>query len=146
MGLKKTVGSISSGLISLVRTRLEIFGLELAEEKTRLIKVLALAFAALLFLALALLVFSILVAVMFWPTEDRYLALGALAAVYGLIGLVLVLKLRSELVDGPAPFNVTVRELSRDVTTFSPRRDDELHDDDDSPALRQQAGAPRRGP
>ena len=125
MGLRNTVGAISSGMVSLVRTRMEIFSLELAEEKNRLVKLLALAFAALLFLALAVLVFSILVAVRFWPTEDRYLALAVLAALYGVIGLVLLARLRRHLVLGPAPFSATVEELNRDAALFSvaPRRD-----------------------
>ncbi|MEI2418125.1 phage holin family protein [Orrella sp. JC864] len=142
MGLKNTVGAISTGLVSLVRTRVEIFGLELAEEKTRLVKVLGLAFAALLFLALGLLVLSILVAVMVWPTENRYLALGALAALYGLIGLFLLLRLRRHLVLGPAPFAATVQELGRDADMLaaSRRMQDDSDEDDDPP----RAAAPRR--
>lgn len=136
MGLRATAGAISSGMLSLVRTRMEIFSLELAEEKTRLIKVLGLAFGALLFLALAVLVFSILVAVMFWPTDNRYLALGVLAAVYGLIGLGLFLALRRQLLDGPAPFAATVEELGRDAEALAGRRG----------SAGGQAGEPRPGP
>ena len=63
-----------------MRTRLELLALEAADEKARLLKLLGLAFAALLFLTLAVLVATITIAVAFWPTEDRYLALGLLAA------------------------------------------------------------------
>ncbi|MFP3741281.1 phage holin family protein, partial [Burkholderia sp. SIMBA_019] len=75
----------------LMRTRLELLALEAAGEKARLLKLLGMAFAALLFLTLAVLVFTITIAVAFWPTEDRYLALGLLAALYLVVGVVLLL-------------------------------------------------------
>ena len=45
------------------------------------------AFAALLFLTLAVLVFTVSIAVAFWPTENRYLALGLLAGLYAVLGV-----------------------------------------------------------
>ena len=87
MGLRKSVFGVASSLVGLLRTRLELLTLEAADEKARLLKVLGMAFAALLFLTLAVLVFTVTVAVLFWPTEDRYLALGLLAAFYGIVGI-----------------------------------------------------------
>lgn len=115
MGLRRSVFGVAGSLVGLLRTRLELFALEAAEEKARLIKLLGMAFAALLFLTLAVLVFSVTIAVAFWPTEDRYLALGLLAALYAVIGLGLLLAVRRELVSGPVPFSATVEELGRDA-------------------------------
>ncbi|MBO9355006.1 phage holin family protein [Bordetella petrii] len=115
MGLRRSVFGVAGSLVGLLRTRLELFALEAAEEKARLIKLLGMAFAALLFLTLAVLVFSVTVAVAFWPTEDRYLALGLLAGLYALIGLGLLLGVRRELVSGPVPFAATFEELGRDA-------------------------------
>ena len=115
MGLRRSVFGVAGSLVGLLRTRQELFALEAAEEKARLIKLLGMAFAALLFLTLAVLVFSVTIAVAFWPTEDRYLALGLLAALYAVIGLGLLLAVRRELVSGPVPFSATVEELGRDA-------------------------------
>ncbi|SPT40742.1 Predicted membrane protein [Achromobacter denitrificans] len=76
MGLRKSVFGVASSLVGLLRTRLELLALEAADEKARLLKLLGMAFAALLFLTLAVLVFTVTVAVLFWPTEDRYMALA----------------------------------------------------------------------
>jgi uncharacterized membrane protein YqjE len=115
MALRQSVGDIADTLLSVVCTRLELFSLEASEEKTRLVKVLGMAFAALLFLALALLVFSITVALFFWHTEQRYLALGLLALLYGLLGLGFLWGVRRALLLEPAPFAATLEELGRDM-------------------------------
>ena len=85
MGLRKSVFGVASGLVGLLRTRLELLALEAADEKARLLKLLGMAFAALLFLTLAVLVFTVSIAVAFWPTENRYLALGLLAGLYAVL-------------------------------------------------------------
>ena len=53
MGLRKSVFGVASSLVGLARTRLELLALEAAGEKARLLKLLGMAFAALLFLTLA---------------------------------------------------------------------------------------------
>ncbi len=123
MGLRKSVFGVASSLVGLMRTRLELLALEAADEKARLLKVLGLAFAALLFLTLAVLVATIAIAVAFWPTEDRYLALGLLAGFYGIAGVVLLLVVRHGLVYGPTPFSATLEELGRDAELFERVRD-----------------------
>lgn len=116
MALRQSVGDLAGTLLSVVRTRLELFSIEASEQKARLLMVLGMAFAALLFLMLALLVFSIAVALYFWPTEQRYLALGLLALLYGLVGIGFFWAVRRELLFEPMPFSVTLNELKRDMT------------------------------
>ena len=118
MTLRASLTQVAAGVVGLLKTRLELFSLEAAGEKTRIVRILGLAFAALLFITLAVLVFSILVAVYFWPTDSRYLALGVLAVVYGLIGIALLLTVRHTLLNDPAPFSVTVAELNQDVESI----------------------------
>ena len=115
MSLRTSVSGVASSLLELFRTRLELFSLEAAEEKARLIKLLGTAFAALLFVTLAVLVFTVTIAVAFWPTENRYVALGLLAAIYALIGIALFLSIRRQLLFGPTPFSATIEELGRDA-------------------------------
>ncbi|MGE8691181.1 MAG: phage holin family protein [Achromobacter sp.] len=139
MGLRKSVFGIASSLVGLLRTRLELLALEAADEKARLLKLLGMAFAALLFLTLAVLVFTVTVAVAFWPTEDRYLALGLLAAFYGIVGVVLLLMLRHGLVYGAPPFSATLEELARDAELLDRVRDAQ-NDDDEALARRREEG------
>src|SRR3546814_1754507 len=77
----QSVGDLACTLLSIVRTRLELFSLEATEQKSQMIVILGMAFGALLFLTLAALVFSLTVALFFWPTEHRYLALGLLTQI-----------------------------------------------------------------
>lgn len=137
MGLRKSVFGVASSLVGLMRTRLELLALEAAGEKSRLLKLLGMAFAALLFLTLAVLVFTITVAVAFWPTEDRYLALGLLAAFYLVVGVALLLVVRHGLLYGPAPFAATLEELGRDAELLERVRDAQ---DDDDRARRREEG------
>ena len=135
MGLRKSVFGVASSLVGLMRTRLELLALEAAGEKARLLKLLGMVFAALLFLTLAVLVFTITIAVAFWPTEDRYLALGLLAALYLVVGVVLLLVVRHGLVYGPPPFAATLEELGRDAELLERVRDAQ---DDDRAQRRQE--------
>ncbi|MFT0547101.1 phage holin family protein [Allopusillimonas ginsengisoli] len=132
MALRQSVGDLASTLLSIVGTRLELFSLEASEQKSRLITLLAMAFAMLLFLTLALLVFSIAVALYFWPTDHRYMALYVLALVYGAVGIGLLLTVRSKLLYSPMPFAATVDELRRDLALVERLRDPSsgLNEDD----------------
>ncbi len=89
--------------------------LEAAEQRANVLAMLGMAFAALIFLLLAVLVFTVMIALYFWPTEDRYVALAVLAFVYFVLGVGLLVALRSRLVNGPTPFSATLDELKRDV-------------------------------
>ena len=81
------------------------------------------AFAALLFLTLAVLVFTVSIAVAFWPTENRYLALGLLAGLYAVLGVGLLVAVRQALLYGPPPFSATLEELGRDAELLERVRD-----------------------
>ncbi|SAH97588.1 membrane protein [Bordetella ansorpii] len=131
MSLRRSVIGVASSLVGLLRTRLELFGLEAAEEKSRLVKLLAMAFGALLFLTLAVLVVTIAIAVAVWPTEQRYMALGCLAGVYALIGVGLLMTVRRLLVHDPSPFAATLDALQQDVAMLERVRVDD--DDYDAP-------------
>ncbi|ANY16967.1 phage holin family protein [Bordetella pseudohinzii] len=123
MSLRTSVFGVAASLVGLLRTRLELLALEAGNEKLRLLKTLGMAFGALLFLTLAVLVFTVTIAVAFWPTEDRYVALGWLAAIYGVIGVLLLFLVRRALLDGPLPFSATLEELGRDADLLERVRD-----------------------
>ncbi|NYT87032.1 phage holin family protein [Pollutimonas harenae] len=115
MALRQSVGDLAGTLLSIVRTRLELFSLEATEQKSQLLVILGMAFGALLFLTLAVLVFSLTLALFFWPTEHRYLALGGLALFYAIVGGGLFWYVRRKLLFSPMPFSATIDELRRDL-------------------------------
>lgn len=123
MALKESLGTLSVTLLSMVRTRLELASLEFAEQRSRALGLLVLAFAALVLLLLGFLVFSVAVAMYFWPTDHRYLALLVLAGCYVLAGLIAFLRLRSVLIQSPPPFAATLEELERDIAMLDRWRD-----------------------
>lgn len=133
MTLRHSVGDIVTTVLSMARTRLELFTLEATQEKSRLVRVLCMAFGALLFATLALLVFSVAVTLYFWPTDDRYLAMGLLALIYAVIGAGLFIAVWRGLVNGPSPFSATLDELKRDIALADRLR--EPDDVDDSERL-----------
>lgn len=115
MALRQSASELAATLMSIVRTRLELFALEASEQKSQVVQLIGLAFGALLFMTLAVLVFSIAVALYFWPSEYRYIALFVLALIYAVAGLVLFLLMRRTLVQASHPFSVTLEELQRDI-------------------------------
>lgn len=115
MALRQSVGGLATTLVSIVRTRLELFALEASEQKSHLASVIGLVLGAALCCTLALLVFSVAVALYFWPTDQRYLALFMLALIYAVIGVGLFAFVRHKLVQASLPFAVTLDELRHDV-------------------------------
>jgi len=119
MTIRASLAATAGDVVAMLRTRLEIFSAELSEEKSRAMVLVGMALAGMFFLALSLLVFTLWIAVLFWPTEYRYWALAGLAVIYALAGLVLLLVVRHRLMNDPPAFELTVEELGRDARMFS---------------------------
>lgn len=133
MAFKKSVGDVVGTLGSILRTRLELFSLEAAGQRVHLTRSLALVLVGGLLLTLALLVFSLTIALLFWPTEYRYWALGLLTLVYAAGGVGVLLYVRNSFLQQPAPFSATLDELREDLALLDKLRssddDDDLADD-----------------
>lgn len=112
-GLLASLRQLAANLLGIGRTRLELLGIELAEEKARLLGLILLALAGMLLLFLALVLASFLVIVVFWDTA-RYLAMGLMVGVYLLLGLLLLAMVKARVADHPPPFEQTLAELERD--------------------------------
>ena len=93
-------------------------GVELEEEVQRLIGALALALVALVAILLALIVgtFTIVVAV---SPENRLATMLIITAVYFVVALLLVLRIRSVFQGRPPIFGATLAELEKDKSTWS---------------------------
>ena len=103
----------------MVRTRVALFGLELNIETARLLGLLGLACAALVFALLAVLIFSLFAIVFFWDTPHRMLAIGLLGSAYALAAAIFVMVLYRRIKHGVMPFQATLQELERDAHMLS---------------------------
>jgi uncharacterized membrane protein YqjE len=107
--LRRLLGSA----FGMLQTRLELIGIELAEEKERLLAVLFLGLAAMMLATMALIALTALIAIAFWDTW-RWQALAVITAVYALAALVCALKARSGLHNAPLVFHATLEEFEKD--------------------------------
>jgi uncharacterized membrane protein YqjE len=112
-GLFDSVRRVGATLLVLGQTRLALASVEISEERDRLLKLALLTLAGGLAFVLALVAFSALLVVAFW--ESRLLVLGALMAVYLLIGLACAARVRALRRDAPELFETTRAELERDA-------------------------------
>jgi uncharacterized membrane protein YqjE len=113
-GLFGTARRLGRTLLSILSTRLELLGVEAAEQGVRIGALLALGALALLFAGFALALFSFGIAVLFWDSH-RLAAIFGLALAYAAITALAVLRIRQRIADHPAPFAATVAELKADA-------------------------------
>ncbi len=111
--LRRMLGSI----LALMHTRLELIGIELAEERERLVAVLFLGLTAAIFGLLALISLTALIVVAFWDTY-RWQALVGITVVYGVVALLCALKARNGLLAAPIVFQSTLHEFEKDRDMF----------------------------
>ena len=118
MTIRHSFGQVASDLTAILKTRAELFSVELAGQRERFFSLLSLFGIAFTFLALALVIFSIFLIALFWPGEFRYWAIGGLALTYGLIGLSVLWCLIRRLKTEPLPFEVTRKEFAQDLASL----------------------------
>lgn len=111
--LRRMIGSI----FALLHTRLELIGVELAEERERIIAVIFLGLVAAMFAMLALITLTALIAVAFWDSY-RWQVLAALTGVYALGAVICALRARAGLHSAPIVFEATLHEFEKDREMF----------------------------
>jgi uncharacterized membrane protein YqjE len=109
---------IVSSVFSIFETRLELIGIELAEEKERLIGVLFLGLAAMMLAMMALITLTVLIAIAFWDTY-RWQSLAAITVAYALVAVLCAVRARAGLSDAPNIFDSTLAEFKKDRDTFN---------------------------
>ncbi len=122
-GVFHSLRNIGPALFGLLRTRLELFGIELSEEKERAARLAMLAAFGLLFAGLALLMLNVLVLAHFWHTH-RYEAILGLILLYGGGVVVCLRRLQADLAARPPMFEATMAELKADIEALSRVRQD----------------------
>jgi uncharacterized membrane protein YqjE len=112
-GLLGGVSRLAGTALETIRTRIELLGLELAEERARLIRWLMWGAIALLLLAIGLLTALVLLALSFW--EQRLWVLGCLALALLLGGAFIAARVLRETRQQAHPFQSSVAELAEDI-------------------------------
>jgi len=106
-----------SSVFALLHTRLELIGVELAEERERIVSVIFLGLVAVTFAMLALISLTALIAVAFWDSY-RWQVLAGITAVYALGAVICALRARAGLHAAPIVFEATLREFEKDREMF----------------------------
>ena len=111
-------------LLSTAQNRIELFGLELHEERQWVIATLIWAGAAVFLVGCALLITTITI-VYLVPDATRPYVLVGFCLVYLILALIAVLGLQKRIRDKTPPFDDTVSELKKDMSFV--HRTDEHH-------------------
>lgn len=119
-GLLASARRVGTSLLGLLQTRVEIFSVELREEKLRAINLL-LWLAVALSLAVAGILLSLGILGLFLWRQFGYagvigLALVTLAGSAGVLWWI-----RRRIVRGPEPFATTIAEIGKDIECLHPR-------------------------
>ena len=118
-GLLAAAGEAVDGVLETVQTRVRLLGVELQEEKLRMVQ-LAFWIAAAVFCAGMIMIFlSALLVYLFWHRAPVY-ALVGLAAFYTVVFAVIVRQFRRFLARQPTPFDATLGELRKDRACLRP--------------------------
>lgn len=105
--------ALGERLLGTVKDRVELFSLELQEEKFRLIQIFIWISAAIFTGMMTVMFASITIVYLFWESA-RLTALVSITLLYGLALLVIVWAFRRYLARQPKPFAATLQELSED--------------------------------
>ncbi len=114
-GIFAALRRLGDGLISIVQGRLDLFSLELQEEKYRLIQIVFWISAVVFSGVMAITFGSLAVVYLFWPGA-RLAVLGGLAGLYTGAFFLIAIRFRRYLKEQPRPFAATLEELQDDRT------------------------------
>jgi uncharacterized membrane protein YqjE len=115
-GLLSTAARVFKTLREILENRIELFLLELKEDRLRLFDALCWAVAAVILAMMTLVLVTFTIVVIFWYTH-RLLALITITVVYGVGAIVAAAGLRSRLRRWEA-FPATLEQLEKDRACF----------------------------
>lgn len=112
-GLYASTRGLAGTVVALITNRLALFGVELAEEKTRFFSLLVYGLIATLCLGAGLIFLSVFITVLLWD-NNRLLALGVFSALFLGAGIVTALVARNFASDKSGLFSASLAELRKD--------------------------------
>ena len=112
-GFIHSLRSLSDGLLAMVQDRLELFAVELQEEKFRLIEIFIWISAAIFTGMMALAFASLTLVYLFWASA-RLAVLGGLTLFYTAALVAIIVAFRRFIAHQPRPFPATRQEIGED--------------------------------
>ena len=119
-GLGGAAARLGASLLGLVRTRLELASVELAEERDRVQYQLTSLVVAIAMFMFALLFAATWIVVYFWDT-NRLTAIAVVAIVFAAAGAALLMLRSKAMSAAPMPFAATIAEFERDRAALAGR-------------------------
>nr|WP_314877712.1 phage holin family protein [uncultured Pseudomonas sp.] len=110
---------LGAAVLGLMHSHIELFGIELQEQKGRTLKLLLFAGMALVFALLLLSALSGLLLVLVWDTY-RLAGIIGLCVFYCLATLFCAARLKAAVFDESSPFSSTLEELAKDRERLLP--------------------------
>ncbi|MCV4388109.1 phage holin family protein [Pseudomonas aeruginosa] len=116
---RPSLGGFGAAFLGLLHGHVELFGIELQEQKANTLRLLLFAGLALVFALLLLVGLSLLVLIVFWDTNRLAAALG-LCLFYVIGSLFCGWRLYQSINDESSPFSATLEELANDRERLLP--------------------------
>jgi len=114
-GFLGSLRTLGDGLLGTVQDRLELFSVELQEEKFRLIQIFVWITAAIFTGVMTITFASLTLVYLFWESA-RLAVLGVLTVAYAGALVAIVVAFRRFIARQPSPFSATRQEIGRDRT------------------------------
>lgn len=114
-----SIRRLGAAFLGLLHNHVELFGIELQEQKARTVSLLLFAGLALVFGMLLLVGLSALVLILVWDTY-RLAGIIGLCVFYSLAALFCGLRLKAAIFDESSPFHATLEELANDRKRLLP--------------------------
>lgn len=118
-GLYASARGLVGTAVALVSNRIELFGVELAEEKTRFLSLLVYGLVAVLCLGTGLIFLAVFFTVLLWDS-NRLLATGVFSALFLGAGISTALVARRFASDKSTLFSASLAELRKDKSGLNP--------------------------
>ncbi|KTC32961.1 MAG: phage holin family protein [Pseudomonas sp.] len=110
---------LGAAVLGLLHSHVELFGIELQEQKARTVSLLLFAGLALVFALLLLVGLSALVLILLWDSY-RLAGIVGLCVFYALAAIFCGVRLKSAVFDESSPFHATLEELANDRERLLP--------------------------
>ena len=117
LGILESLRNAGRSGLAVLRNRLELFSVELEEQKLRLVRLLVLAGAAIFLANAALLAISATIVILAGP-KARVAVLIGLCLIYVGAAIGVFLALRKEIRSAPAAMQESVTQLKKDLDSF----------------------------
>lgn len=119
-GLYQSLRRLGDTVLAIVQNRLELVGVELREEKYRVIEALVVAGMLVFLSVLAVVFLTLTVVAIFW--EYRVYILAGFGLLYSSGTVFLLFALKKRMQSWPTPFGTTIEEIKKDRECLLPRK------------------------